>query len=195
MADVSVLNYPGILNESIDVSNFKMETTYKRKPGFNTSIIKMIADGGENFFLYLTRHNFSNQDDMLVLPSVKHYYYDENELKDVKTLVNLRKLNHIKNLDKFFHTLFQLLPPEANFIGCFTNDKEQKENGLPYYKPSRLLNRFTNFIDSRTDHILNKEKVLQVLEKNGHKIVDMTEMNGLTYFYSKKVRLAVELRA
>jgi hypothetical protein len=186
MENVSVLNYPNILNESFYLTHFNRETTSRRKKGFSPTIRKVIAEGGENFFLYLKSLGFSREDNMLALSSVHHYFYDENELKGVRTLVNLKKLNHIKNLEGFFQTLFQMLPPDANFIGCFSNDITQ-QNGLPSYKPSRLLNRFINFIDSRTDHILDKDNVIEVLEKNGHKIVDMTEIDGLTYFHSKLI--------
>jgi hypothetical protein len=186
MENVSVLNYPNILNESFYLTHFNRETTSRRIKGFSPTIRKVIAEGGENFFLYLKSLGFSREDNMLALSSVHHYFYDENELKGVRTLVNLKKLNHIKNLEGFFQTLFQMLPPDANFIGCFSNDITQ-QNGLPSYKPSRLLNRFINFIDSRTDHILDKDNVIEVLEKNGHKIVDMTEIDGLTYFHSKLI--------
>jgi hypothetical protein len=185
MENVSVLKYPSIFNDSFYLTNFNRETTTRRKTCFSPTITKVIAEGGENFFLYLKRLGFSREDNLLALSSVHHYYYDENELKSVSTLVNLKKLNHIKNPDRFFQTLFQMLPADANFIGCFSNDKTQQLNGLPAYKPSRLLNRFINFIDSRTDHILDKNAVMELLEKNGHKIVDMTEIDGLTYFYSK----------
>jgi hypothetical protein len=185
MENVSVLNYPNILNDSFYLTNFNRETTARKKTGFSPTIVKVIAEGGENFFLYLKRLGFATENNLLALSSVHHYYYDENELKNVGTLVNLKKLNHIKNLDDFLQTILHMLPQEANFIGCFSNDISKKQNGLLTYKPSRLLSRFINFIDSRTDHFLDKSRVSEALEKNGHKIIDMTEIDGITYFHSK----------
>lgn len=179
MENVSVLNYPNILNESFYLTNFSRETTQKSKTGFSPTIIKVISEGGENFFLYLKKLGFSREENMLALSSVHHYFYDENELKSVKTLVNLKKLNHIKNLNGFLSTLFHMLPADANFIGCFSNDNTKS------LKPSRLLNRIVNFIDSRTDRILDINTVSEALERNGHTIVDMTEIEGITYFHSK----------
>jgi hypothetical protein len=69
-----------------------------------------------------------------------------------------------------------------------------KQNGLAYYKPGRLINRFLNFIDSKTDRFLDNSKVLEVLERNGLQILDMTEMDGLTYFYSKNTHVKAELK-
>jgi hypothetical protein len=181
--------------ENLSVSNHaERETTSTRKTGFSPSIIKVIAEGGENFFLYLKRHNISREADMLVLPSAHHYYYDEKELENVRTLVNLKKLNQVKHLESFMQNLFQMLPQDANFIGCFSNDKTQKQYGIAYYKPSRLLKRLINFIDSKTDRILDKSNVAEALERNGHMIVDMTEMDGITYFYSQNIHKKAELK-
>jgi hypothetical protein len=185
MENISVSNQVRILNDRIDITRPDRETTTGRKTGFSPSVVKIIAEGGENFFLYLKRFGFLKEVNMLVLSSVHHYFYDEKELVSVRTLVTIKKLNHINHLDSFLQNLAQILPPDTNFIGCFSNDKTLKQNGVAYYKPSRLLRKFINFIDSKTDHILDKSKVSEILERNGHKIIDMTEMDGLTFFYSK----------
>jgi hypothetical protein len=88
-----------------------------------------------------------------------------------------------------------MLPPNANFVGCFSNDKALKNSGFTYYKPARLLSRFISFLDSRPDHILNKREVSELLKKHGYDIIDMTETDGIIYFYSKNSRQSVELLA
>lgn len=188
MEKISLSNHTSLLNDSTVVKHAD------RKAGFSPSIINVITEGGENFFRYLKRINFSKEDNLLVLPSTHHYYYDEQDLENVGTLVNLKKLNQIKHLESFLQNLFQMLPPNANFIGCFSNDKTMKQNGLAYYKPGRLINRFLNFIDSKTDRILDNSKVMEVLQRNGLQILDMTEMDGLTYFYSKNIHVKAELK-
>jgi hypothetical protein len=194
MKNVSVLNHANNHNDIIEVNYSKMGTASNSRNSISPSVITMIAEGGENFYLYLKRHDISRENNMLVLPSVHHYYYDENELGSVRTLVNLKKLNHIKHLDGFLQNLIQILPRNANFIGCFSNDKTLKQNGFAYYKPSRILRRLVNFIDSKTDRILDRSKVIETLERNGYKIVDMTEMDGLTYFYTQNAQKKAELK-
>ncbi len=54
-------------------------------------------------------------------PSRFHYYYDSEELKNVKTVVNLRKLNLIKDLNSFFNNVSMILPKKTDFIGCFAD--------------------------------------------------------------------------
>ena len=151
----------------------------------NPAMREIIAEGGENFYIYLNRLNLSDGSHLLVLSSDHHYYYDESEMRRVKTLINLKKLNYINDLNNFLHTIFTILSPDTNFIGCFSDDTELMNNGVSYYKPSRLLNRFINFLDSRPDHILNRKEVIGLLKTEGFRIIDMTEMDGLIYFYSK----------
>jgi hypothetical protein len=42
-------------------------------------------------------------------------------------------------------------------------------------------------IDSRTDKYLSGKNVTSSLEDLGFKVLDMTELNGLTYFCAQKV--------
>ncbi|MCU0472814.1 MAG: hypothetical protein MUC93_05530 [Bacteroidales bacterium] len=167
--------------------NVDKEKSSKVKTGFNPAIRTLMAEGGLSFYRYLTSINLSRESDILVLPSNHHYYYDGKELKDVRILINLKKLNLIKHLDMFLNTLVRILPPETNFIGCFSDSNTLKRNGFPFYHPSRLFNRLNNFLDFRTDQIMNKNEVSELLKRNGFRTIDMKEMNGLTYFYSRKV--------
>jgi hypothetical protein len=155
----------------------------------------MISDGGENFFSYLKSLGLSNEPNLLVLSPGQHYYYDESDLRCVRTLVNLKKLNLVKHLDQFLHSLFRILPPDANFIGCFSDANAHKNKGSKSEHSTGLLNSFLNLLDSMTEHRMNKNEVSEVLKTHGFKIVNMTEINGVTFFYSQNVRRPSERKA
>ena len=161
------------------------------KPGFSSTNFCFTAERGKNFFHYLKRFNLSKEPDLLILFPNNHYYYEEIDLRNIRTLINLKKLNLIKDLDKFLHTLIHILPPNVNFIGCFSDSKPFKWNGFL----SELSTRLTNIMDSKTDHNIDKKDVSGLLEKSGFKVVDMTEINGLTFFYSQNVRQPIEIKA
>jgi hypothetical protein len=185
MEDVSVLKSTGIISYENHQTNVNVGKVSHRRPGFDPAIATLIAEGGVNFFRYLKSLNLSKESGMLVLPSNHHYYYDGKELKNVRILINLKRLNLVKHLDMFLNTLVRILPPNTNFIGCFADDKPLKGNSFYFYHPSRLFGRLINFLDSRTDYIMNKNEVTALLERNGFKTINMKEMNGLTYFYCK----------
>jgi hypothetical protein len=171
------------------------ENSPQYKPGLSQTITHMISDGGENFFRYLKSLGLSNEPNLLVLSPSQHYYYDESDLRNVRTLVNMKKLNLVKHLDQFLHSLFRILPPDANFIGCFSDTNAHKNTGSKSEQPTGLLESFRNFLDSMTEHRMNKNEVSEILKTHGFKIVGMTEINGVTFFYSQNVRRPSERKA
>jgi hypothetical protein len=144
---------------------------------------KLVAEVDENFKNYLSRHSLANEDNLVVLSSRFHYYYDYEELKEVKTLINLKKLNLIKHLDDFLHTLYNGLSPKTNFIGCFSDTKTQKGVSMI----SRLYKKFINILDAKIEVDIDSRDFSKLLESHGFKIIDMTEINGLTYFRTQNL--------
>jgi hypothetical protein len=171
------------VNDSIskDIFNSDLNTNY-----FNLEEIRirLSAETGKNFFKYIKSFNLTMDKYLCVLSPSNHYYYDKRELRRVKTLVNLKKLNAIEELNEFLLTLSLLLPPDSNFIGCFSDSKTTL--GQYGFFP-KLTERVNNFLDSRTVNNLDRKKAARLLEKNGFKVIDMMEIDQLTYFYAQTV--------
>jgi hypothetical protein len=163
--------------------------------GFFPAIVNMIAEDGESFFHYLKDLGLSRENNLVVLSSRHHYFYDEDEMKNVRTLINLRKLNLIKYLDEFLFTLVQVLPPDTKFLGCFSDCNASGNKSASLLHPIKLLKQKVNRLDFIGEKTMNKNKVSEILESYGFKIINMTEMNGLTYFCSQNVRKPAILRA
>ncbi len=153
------------------------------KPFFSENNFNLTAEGGVSFFQYLKSFNLFSEPELLILSPNIHFYYDEEDLKDVRTFILLRKLNLIKELDTFLSTVSMILPSNVNFVGCFSDNKTLKWNGFV----SNISNKITNILDSKTDNILDKKEVTDLLEKHGFKVVDMREMNELILFYSQTI--------
>jgi hypothetical protein len=101
-----------------------------------------------------------------------------------------------------------MLPPNCNLIGCFVNNKKQKgfvlntgpsdsyykrnsdaiENGIASSSP--LLNMLYNMIDSKTNKYMSERSVSLLLGEHGFKLLDITEVDGLTYFCAQSLRTA-----
>jgi len=187
MGNIPDLKNTCVSSDKIQRTNFTVEKIPHRSTGFNPSIVTLIAEVGVNFFRYLKSLGMSRETNLIVLSPKHHYYYDEKDLKNVRVLINLKKLNLIKHLDMFLNTLVRILPPNANFIGYFSDNKNVKGNRFQFNKLMRFLNRLNNLFDSRIDHIMNKNEVTELLERNGFKTIDMKEMNGFIYFNSQIV--------
>jgi hypothetical protein len=182
-------------NDNIRYANIRGEKIPFEKANLSPAIFNLIEESHESFSYYLKRIGLSKGTNLIVLSSELHYYYDHNELNSVRTVINHKKLNLIKDLDAFLNTLSCTLPQDANFIGCLSDSKTFKGKKFPFYQPTWSFNGFINFLDSRTDHRMDKNEVSEALERNGFNIVDMTEIDGLTYFCSKNISGQDELSA
>lgn len=170
----------------------------------------LLNEDCENFVTYMEHLGLPIESNVVVLSSLHHYYYDAEEMTNVKTIINLKELNLIKELKDFLHSSFHILPPDCNFIGCFINNKKQNgfvlntnptdnyykrnsdaiENGIVSSSP--FLNMIYNVIDSKTNKYLSERSVSLILGEHGFNVVDFTEIDGLTYFCAKSLRTAEE---
>jgi len=148
----------------------------------NPVLENLLAEGGENFFHYITWLGLAKEQNIMILSSIHHYYYDFNDLKGVRTLVNIKKLNQINHIDTFLNNVFRVLPPKAKFIGCFQDNKIRGGIAVPFYQSFKLLNSLINIIDSKTDRFMSRKDVIKLLESHDFGILDMTEISNITYF-------------
>ena len=178
MDDISVLQQTNPLIEKRIKTNFQRSRIVTERNISDPVSDSLAFEGGEEFFNYLDFLGLARDSGMLVLPSSNHYYYDSHDLEGVTTLINMKKLNFIRHLDDFIHTIYNVLSPRTNFIGCFADRKTNKKVSLA----SRLYTRLINFLDLRTDIEIDKRDISRLLRSNGFEIIDMTEIDGLTYF-------------
>jgi hypothetical protein len=157
---------------------------------------------------YLNQVGLTSESPLLVIPSNRHFFYDKEDVKGVRTIVNLKQLNHIREMREFLNAISGLMANQSSFIGCFVDNKSQNgfsdkysalpgqvsekaeayENGIESRIP--FINRMYSFIDSRTNRYLTRKSVKNILAECGLQVIGMTELNGLTYFYSQKSKPA-----
>jgi len=174
-----------------------------KKPAVSPVYKELVEEGHEDFYNYLDWLGLAKSHHLLILASSHHYYFEVEDLKSIKTVVNLNKLNNIKSIKDFLQGIFNVLPHKCYFIGSFTDNK--KHNGFFPSKKSTssidgedfnsesdpgpwnsFLNLLYGIIDSKTNRYLTEKGVKAYLEDTGLKILDMTEFNGLTYFCTQK---------
>ena len=176
--------------------------------GSNPVLRSLTNEEGESFANYIEQLGLAKDPNLVVLSSLHHYYYDAEEMINVKTVINLKELNQIKQLKDFLHSIFHILPPDCNLIGCFVNNKKQSgfvlntspsdsyykrnsdaiENGIASSSP--FLNMIYNMIDSKTNKYMSERSVSMLLAEHGFKVLDMTEYEGITYFCAQSLRTA-----
>lgn len=168
------------------------------------AVSNLIAEGGDSFYNYVEWIGLLKDPELVVLSSFHHYFFENEDIKNTKTIINIKQLNLIKEIDQFFHSIYKIAPLKSNFIGCFLDSKIQYEYAInnmlsQYHKTNNIdpfengiksrnsfLNTVYNLLDSKTDRYLTESNVISLLKRQGFKVMDMTKLNGLTYFHSQK---------
>ena len=203
-SEIKILEHDVISNQAITRYSIFSQTTAVA-PG-NKKVPELLgAECSEDLLNYIDWLGLSNDPNFLVLPSTHHYFYDAEEIKNVKTVINLKELNHIKDLKGFLHSIFRILPQKSYFIGSFLDSKknngyelrnsssshknlmvnEAVENGIISRIP--FLNMLYSLLDSKTNSYMSKASVAQLMSEHGFKVLDITELNGMTYFCTQRV--------
>lgn len=192
MENTSIKNKTDINKNQIVKTNFDEKKLSFDRSQENPVFDTLVAEGGENFFHYIDWLGLAKDSNLMILSSLHHYYYDFNDLIGVKTLINLKALNQINHIDSFLNNIFRVLPPKANFVGSFKDNKINRGIATPLYQSFRFLNTLINILDAKTDKFMSRKNVIRLLEARGFRVVDMTEINGITYFYSQIYRKSGE---
>ncbi len=166
---------------------------------------KLATEGHTNIIEYVEQLGLEKDPNIIILSPAHHYYYDAEDMKDVTAVLNLKQLNYIKDLRKFLHIVFRMLSCKTIFIGSFIESRsqfsflpdfltysqlgtsDQLENGIASSNP--FLNMIYHIIDSRTNRNMTGKEVTSLLEVSGLKVVDMTVIDGITYFCTKKFKI------
>ena len=164
----------------------------------------LLNEGGESLYNYVEWLGLLNSKDLIVLSSQRHYFYTEDDIRRTGTIVNLKQLNQIRNLDTLIESIFKVMSDYANFVGCFAETGRNSEvgsngrngNGGQSYNEDAIehgiisripiVNMIYNFIDAKTNRHLNREEVRNMFSNHGLKILDMTDLDGLVYFCARK---------
>lgn len=206
----------GSTNNAFNEKQFSMNSrniTSTRESRLNHLFAELNAEVRHDLITYLEGMGVDAEKAILVIPSSRHYFYDVEDMKGVKTIVNLKQLNFVREIRDFLHKISELLPQDSIFVGCFIDNKSQSgfsdkysnlpknlsekaeayENGIESRIP--FINRMYSFIDLKTNRYLTRKTVTNLLEECSLQLIGMTELNGLTYFHTRKKAAQIGLIA
>lgn len=173
-------------------------------PGLDNLFAELNTSVRQDLISYLEEVGLVSDPAILVIPSSRSFFYDAEDLKGMRTVINLKQLNYVREIRDFLHKVSELLPQDSSFVGCFIDNKSQNgfsdkysnlpkelsekaeayENGIESRIP--FINRMYSFIDLKTNRYLTRRTVTNLLEECNLQLVGMTGLNGLTYFHAKR---------
>ncbi len=196
---------PGINNDQAIKSSYRINNANRTRK-LNILFEELTDEVREDLITYLNRMGLAGEAQILVIPSTRHFFYDAEDLRGIKTVINLKQLNYVREIREFLSKISEMLPNNSSFVGCFIDNKSQTgfsdkysnlpkqlsekaeayENGIESRIP--FINRMYSFIDAKTNRYLTKKTVSHLLEESSLQLVGMTELNGLTYFCTRKTK-------
>lgn len=199
---VSVNDHGSVSDRSGDTDSLRELSSGKMK--FDHLFAELSERARRDLADYLELAGLSDEAKILVIPYSRHFYYEAEEISGVNAIVNLKQLNYVREIRNFLHKVAEMMPLNSTFVGCFIDNSsrngfsdkysnlprhlsekaEAYENGIESRIP--FINRMYSFIDAKTDRYLTKKTVARLIEECGLQLIGMTELNGLTYFHSKK---------
>lgn len=127
------------------------------------------------FSFYLDSLNIRENQDILVLTS--HYYYDLDELYNIRVVVHTKELNRVRDIQGLMSSMMRSLSNGTRFIGCFIDNK--------FYYKSKVGYWLLHLTDMKNNKYVSRKQVIKLFLKHRLQIEDMTEVNGVTYFCVK----------
>jgi hypothetical protein len=157
---------------------------------------------------YLSEHlNLKVNYKSVILTTNFCSYIDEVDFKNVRAIINLRKINHIQHPNGLFNSVNKLLPDAGIYIGsAFTYDSREIKICNSFGKQMGRLICLMDFIINRVVpripyldrlyyiltngrfHCISLAETLGRLAYCGFEIIDYKTINRLTYFVAIKVR-------
>jgi hypothetical protein len=181
----------GVISDSLTHENLNEKLLIHERSVTNPVLEDIISEGGNDFFKYLNWTGLLKEPNLMILSSIHHYYYDHKDLTGIKTLINLKKLNQIKHLESFLNILFRILPSNAYFVGYFKSN-HQSGDEVSFYHSIKFFTGLVNIFDPKSERVLSTKSVSEILEEYGFKLIDITELNGMTYFWAQNPRKPCE---
>jgi hypothetical protein len=186
MGNISVLER-GVIIDKLTQENFNDKSFVHKHSIKNPVLENIITEGGNDFFQYLIWTGLLKEPNLMVLSSMHHYYYDHKDMIGIRTLINLKKLNQIKHLESFLHTLYRILPPNAYFVGCFKSNNHLR-NGASFNHSAKFVTGLLDIFDSKSERVLSKKGLTRIMEEYGFKVIDIMDLKGMTYFWAQNLR-------
>jgi hypothetical protein len=180
----SLASGKGLSSKDINKSPFVGKLFMPEVLNLNPFLENIRTEAGDDFLQYLHWLQLEDEQNLMTLSSTHHYYYEDDDMKNIKIIINLKPLNSIKNLKSFLESIVKVLPHESTFIGFFKNTI-QNRSVFSLSQSSILFQSLINYIDLKTDNSLTKREVSRLLEEYKLNVIDVTDINNMTYFCSQ----------
>lgn len=167
----------------------------------------IIEESNQDVFKFLSENIDLSIPNYTLLATTTRFNVEKLPEKAYLKLVNLKRINDIRFINKFFEAINRKLIDGGIFIGCVETKDQRKKRILRKYPP--ILNRIYYFLDfilkrifpkfnltkriyffltKGNNRVISKAETYGRLYSCGFKIMNEHEIRGWLYFVARKVR-------
>jgi lipopolysaccharide/colanic/teichoic acid biosynthesis glycosyltransferase len=171
----------------------------------------IIEECGEEGFHFLNRKARLNDRKTLILSTTSRFNVVSRQPTTFSTLINMRRINDIRRINKFFEAVNDRLDMGGQFIGCVETKEQRKKriynkfitpfNFLFYYfidfPVKRVFPKFGMtkglyfFITRGNNRVISRAETLGRLISCGFDVEEEGYIGPLMYFVAKKIKTPV----
>lgn len=167
----------------------------------------IIEECGEEAARYIMEHTSLDDGKTLVISTATRFNILRQPENRYSTIINLRRVNDIRYLNKFFESVNHKLPQEGIFIGCGETANQRKNRILRKFPPvlnwiaytgdyvlKRVFPKFwftrrIYFLLTRgNNRVLTRAEILGRLYSCGFEVLEDSFINGLFFFVTKRIK-------
>jgi hypothetical protein len=156
---------------------------------------------------FLSEHVNLNHPEILVTNTTTRFNILKEPYGFYSGIVNLKRINDIRYLNKFFETVNDKLPVNGTFIGCVETKNLRKERILKKYPPGLnyiyytldfilkrifpklpVTKKIYFFLTRGNNRVLTRSETLGRLVACGFNIEEQETINGHLYFVARKIK-------
>lgn len=198
-----------LARETLMRSEKSVEEREKGPPVSHPSIDKELIKGdtSDRAYQFIREYISLYQDEALVISTSTKINIDSLPDDHYKAIINLRKMNDIKRLNKFIESVNGKLPGGGHFIACVTPNEVKKKRILAKYPPGLnyiyysgyyifqrifpkvpVLKKFYFFVTNGYNRAISRAEALGRLYSCGFEILDERQVNGSLFVVARKFR-------
>jgi len=174
-------------------------------PPLNKDLI--ISEAGEETYEFIKTHLDVEHDRTLLVSTTTRFNIDNQPGDFFNSLVNLKRINDIQRINKFFESVNSKIPYSGVFIGCALTNALIKRKILSRYPPvinylyytlyfiwKRVfpkiggLKKFYFFVTRGRNRALSKAETFGRLYSCGFELLDDKLIDGRIYFSARKIQ-------
>jgi len=167
---------------------------------------QVIEEAGIMAYEYMCSHVDAAHNRTLVMSTTTRFNLDIMPAGMFTVMVNLKKINDIQRVNKFFETVNKKIPVGGIFIDCVETNEIKKNRFLSNYWPGinyffyffyyifrrvipklPLLKNFYFFFTNGYDRSVSMAEAFGRLYSCGFEVVDHTQIGDLLYFVARKI--------